>query len=85
MKRATVNQQANREMKKYCVEHGITRCELCGSDYGLTFAHKEKRRHYYSKPISWLWDRSQFRLLCLRCHEKIEYNKEATNKLFGEI
>jgi 5-methylcytosine-specific restriction endonuclease McrA len=82
MQRVTVNQQANKEMKAYCVEHGITRCELCGSDFYLTFAHRNKRRWYYDKPVEWLWKRSEWRLICLACHTKIEYDRELTEGLF---
>lgn len=86
MKRTTVNQRANREMKQYCIEHGIVSCELrlgdCTGSYGLTFAHRHKRRWYYDKPVSWLWRRDQWRLACLNCHQQIEYDKELTEKIW---
>lgn len=83
MKRETVNQKANREMKKYCMEHDILRCEICGTNNWLTFAHRHKRREYYNKPIWWLYDKNQFLLLCINCHQKIEYDSEKTKQVFN--
>jgi hypothetical protein len=83
MKRLTVNQKANKEMKAYCVAHEIVRCEFCGSTFGLTFAHLHKRRWYYDKPIEWLWKRSEWRLLCLKCHELQEYDPKMTELVFN--
>lgn len=86
MKRATVNQRANQKMKQYCVDHGITRCELklrgCTGSWGLSFAHRHKRRYYYSMPVETLWDRSEWRLACINCHEQIEYDSELTEKIW---
>ena len=82
MKRGTVNQIANRIMKKHCIDNGITRCELCNSDYHLTFAHRHKRRDYYSKPTWLLSDKNQFLLLCLKCHQDIEYDMKKTKSVF---
>jgi hypothetical protein len=86
MKRLTVNQKANLEMKKYCIEHEITTCELCHGaychNYFLTFAHKYKRRWFYDKPIEWLWDRQYWRLVGLQCHQRIEFDEALTEKLF---
>lgn len=66
------------------IEKGITYCEKCGSDFGLSFAHFHKRIWYRSQPEK-LWDFNQVLLLCLRCHEKIEYDKELTKKIFIDL
>lgn len=86
MKRATVNQRAVKEMKKYCVEHEINSCELhlpgCHGNYVLTFAHRHKRRWYYDKPVSRLWERSEWRLACLHCHQLIEYDSDLLERIW---
>lgn len=88
MKRLTVNQRANKEMKQYCIDNDIRYCEKCHGNhcqnYCLTFAHKHKRRWYYDKPVEWLWKRSEWKLLGLKCHEEIEYNSQLTQELFSD-
>jgi hypothetical protein len=72
-------------MKEYCMEHGIQSCELrlpgCTGSIFLTFAHRKKRR-FYTEPEQ-LYDRSQWRLACVNCHEQIEYDKELTERVFN--
>jgi 5-methylcytosine-specific restriction endonuclease McrA len=81
--RTKINKKANEEMKRWCIDHDLMYCEKCGGTFGLTFAHLHKRVWYYDKPDELLWDRSQWRLLCIECHTKIEFDKEATQKLFS--
>lgn len=56
------------EIKAEFAEMGVTRCEVCGTDGFLGFAHRYKRRH--------ITDDAELRvvaLLCVTCHEKVEY------------
>lgn len=56
-----------RELKKEFAEKGITRCEHCQTDNGLTFAHSKKR-----KDIKTEFDKKEVALLCLPEHMRIE-------------
>lgn len=78
-----MNKEANRRMKKWCLEQGITRCENCGQDWALSFAHKQKRRYYSSAEE--LSDPKEFLLLCLKCHQQVEYDKKLTRDLFNDL
>jgi len=40
----------NERLKKLYSLKGITRCEICGSEFILSFHHKHKRRWYKTKP-----------------------------------
>lgn len=82
MNHTLLNQRVNKELKKLFEEKGIDRCEMCGSDYLLTFAHRHKRRWYYGQE-NLLSDFNQVLLLCLKCHNRIEYNKELTEQIFN--
>lgn len=48
---------------------GITRCEMCGIGMFLGFAHRYKRRFITTED-----ELRICALLCVTCHEKIEYN-----------
>lgn len=78
--RTKMNQKANNALKKLFEEKEICSCESCGSSFGLTFAHRKKRRHY--KTVEELSDFNEVLLLCLKCHMKIEYDKKQTKELF---
>lgn len=69
------------KLKRIYEEKGITRCENCNSGSFLTFAHRHKRRWYLATE-SLLIDFNQTLLLCVRCHDKIEYNKEYSEEMF---
>lgn len=46
---------------------GITRCEICGSSFGLSFGHSKKRRHIVGDEIR------EVILICVNpCHMKLE-------------
>jgi hypothetical protein len=76
-----INLAANKILKDKYRKEGIIECEMCGSDWGLTFAHRRKRWYYKDKP-ELLSDMNETRLLCLTCHQKIEYNKKLTEEVF---
>lgn len=82
-RRTKMNTEANRIMHKWCLDNGITRCENCNSDWGLSYAHRQKRRYYST--VEELSDPSQFLLLCLKCHNDIEYSKSDTARLFKDL
>lgn len=79
-----INIDANRKLKELFADKGITRCELCGSDNYLSFAHRHKRIWYRGYP-ELLSDFNQVLLLCVPCHEKMEYNKDLTSKIFAGL
>lgn len=73
---------ARRKLKKEYYAKNITTCELmlegCTATNYLSFAHRYKRRdprceHTFEQTI----------LACIPCHNKIEYDKELTEKMFG--
>ena len=74
-------------MKDYCVHHDIYGCELrlegCTWNSFLTFAHRHKRRWYYGQE-ELLTDRNEWRLACINCHEKIEYDRDLTEEVFQQ-
>ena len=80
-----MSQQINKILKKKFLDIDTTRCEYpnCNSEYGLTFAHRHKRRFYTNK--SMLTDLNQVVLLCLKHHMLIEYDKQATIDLFNKL
>lgn len=77
------NQIANKKLKKLFRDKNLFFCEVCGSAY-TTYAHRHKRRWYLDKP-ELLYDFNQVLLLCLNCHNKIEYNKDARDWLFNKL
>jgi hypothetical protein len=71
-------------------DDGTTTCELrfsgCTYDNFLSFAHKEKRSWYYPldrEPL--LGDKSHVILACTNCHDKIENNKDLSDKMFEKL
>lgn len=59
-------------------------CEICGSPSMLSVAHRHKRIFYKNKEDK-LSDINQILLLCIKCHEKIEYSREETEKWFERL
>ena len=84
-KQTKINIEANRKLKEMYQEKGITHCELklegCWKNSTLGFAHLHKRIWYIHKP-ELLSDFNQTILACTSCHQKIEYNKVLTEKMF---
>ncbi|PJZ89514.1 hypothetical protein [Leptospira levettii] len=86
-KRTIVNQMAVPILTEKFRSLGICRCENCFSDYILQFAHRFKRRHYWSKRglegnLEALTDIKHVLLLCAKCHNFIEERPNETRKLF---
>jgi len=67
------NISANRKLKKEYQRRGITRCEICGSGWGLSFHHRHHRLYYYTH--EGLGEFSETILVCQPCHDKIEGDK----------
>ena len=82
-KRGKMNKKANAILAKIFLIEGTTWCEVCGSKDFLTWAHRSKRRFYRS--VEELADPYEVLLLCGDCHREIEYDKEATEKLFKRL
>ena len=82
-KRGKMNIEALKRNKSNFLSRGITRCERCGSDYGLRFAHRKKRRHYSS--VDELSDFNEVLLLCIRCDSVSEYNRDLLESWFREL
>ena len=78
-----MNKKANALLKKKFEELGITRCEICGSDYGLTFMHRQKRRYYNTAEE--LSDLNKVILACMADHRRLEYDRKATEELFSKL
>lgn len=82
-KRGKMNREANKRMKAWCESQGITRCEVCGGSWGMSFAHRKKRRFYLT--VEELSDPSEFILTCARCHAELEYDKKKTSEVFKDL
>lgn len=63
---------ARKKLKSAFMKAGIVRCEICHTDAFLSFAHSKKRRFIHTNEE--LFDVA---LLCIPCHEKIEYSGHA--------
>ena len=79
---------ARKKLKVIYEDRGIRYCEArlpgcCVSNF-LSFAHRQKRIEYYSKP-ELLGSFEETLLLCIHCHQKIENDKELTEKLFKQL
>jgi 5-methylcytosine-specific restriction endonuclease McrA len=78
-----------KKLKKEFEDRGITYCELCGSTFNLSFAHRKKRRFYYSRipgeEERLLGDWNEVLLLCIPCHQKIEKDAELTREVFNRL
>lgn len=81
--RTAMNKKANAILKKKFIDMGKTSCEICGSNYALTFMHRLKRRHYTS--LNALSDMNEVILACIKCHTKYEYDRKATEELFKRL
>ena len=71
-------------LKEEYQDRGITTCEArlpgCWYNNALSFAHRYKRNdprceHTYKGTL----------LICIPCHDKIEYDTELTEKLFNQL
>jgi hypothetical protein len=78
-----MNKKANATLKKLFISKGIITCEICHSPYQLTWMHRKKRRYYLTAEE--LSDFSEVILACMSCHQKCEYDREATENLFSKL
>lgn len=86
MNRTKINLKANKEIKKQIDKKQIYFCEACGKIFRwLTVAHRHKRTYYYDKSDKLLWNYKQWIVACIHCHEKMEEDKELTEKIFLEL
>ena len=83
MSRTQMNAEALKINKENFGKKGITYCESCGVSFGLSFAHRQKRRHY--RTVKELTDYNEVIVLCLREHEIIEKSPEKTRELFDRL
>ena len=83
MNRTVINRQANKKLKELYLSKDITRCEMCGGSWGLSFAHRKKRRFYQT--LEDLSDFNETLLLCYTCHNRIEYDKQLTEDTFNKL
>lgn len=75
------NVESNRLLKNQFESAGITRCEVTGRDWMLSFAHKDKRRNYLSCPEE-MSKIENVLLLTIPVHNLIEHNRDLTLKIF---
>lgn len=64
-------ESARRQLKVKFEAANVTRCELCGTDDFLSFAHSKKRRHIQGDELN------EVALLCIPCHQSAELLPEA--------
>lgn len=62
--------EAREKLKREYFDRGVIVCELCGSTWGLSFHHIDKRSTGKAKHTF-----EGTRLLCINCHRKAEYDK----------
>jgi hypothetical protein len=78
----------NNEIKKICISKNISGCEIrlkgCWGEYECHPAHRHKRRYYLNNNIK-LSDYKQWIIACNYCHNKIEYDRKATEELFMRL
>jgi len=79
-----LNIASNKILKKIYEDKEITRCELCGSDWALSFHHRHKRRWYRDCPEK-LSEFNQTLLLCCKCHDLCEMSRSMTEDVFGRL
>jgi len=82
-RRGRLNKVANARLKQAFIIRGMTNCEICGSSSMLSFAHRQKRVNY--RTVEELSDFNEVLLLCIPCHQKIEYDRELTNYWFTKL
>ena len=68
--------KARKRLKEEYFNNGITRCEVCGSDWALSFHHLDKRSSGKAEHTF-----EATRLLCQPHHHKAEYDREFNTTL----
>lgn len=92
-----VNKEARRRIAEKAEELGLNRCELdlknkfgikdvgeCSKYIFLAPAHRHKR-DWYKGDVEKLSDYKQWVCGCTMCHQRIEYDKELTEKVFEKL
>ena len=82
-KQGRINLAANKILKVLYAEKEITKCEICGSDWALSWHHKHHR--YYYKTVEELADFNTTLLLCPVCHNKYMPDSKETLELFNKL
>lgn len=82
-KQGIINREANKRLAEIYREKGITECEICGSEWGLSWHHKHRRNYY--KNVEGLSDFNETILLCIKCHNKYKPDSEETIDLFNKF
>ena len=67
------NQKINDSLRQTYKDAGVVKCEECGSDFALSWHHRQKRRHYKSWNEMTLWNQTV--LLCCVHHGYCENGK----------
>ena len=71
--------RARKRLIKEFAEKELASCEICGSTFGLSFHHRNKRRendkHIFDKVI----------LVCAKHHQELEYNRTLTKQWFEKL
>lgn len=79
------NLEANRRLKKILPkEYCEVQLDGCMNNWPLTWAHRHKRSWYKGDP-DLLADLNQVVVACQPCHDKIEHDKELTEKVFSKL
>ena len=85
MNRININKKARKKIAEICRDNDWLYCKIrldgCMGQAHAP-AHKHKRRWCYDKPDEMLWALDQWLPACTFCHNKIEFNKELTKKVF---
>ena len=88
-KRTKANIESNKRLKEMFVSMGHPeRCEMCGSTFALSFAHKHRRDHYqgeYEVLVETLSDYNEVIIACIKCHMSIEGKQEMTDEVFNRL
>lgn len=87
VKKESANDRWKKQREKLKVifqEKGMTRCELCGSNFILSFHHRHKRWLYIRRK-ELLGDFNQVILVYAKHHELLERDKELTEYYFKKL
>lgn len=76
-----INMDANHKLKEEFQDLGVISCEICGSEWALSWHHRHKRQWYRGK--EWLLsDIRQVLLLCPNHHDMLERSRALSNETF---
>ena len=76
--RTEMNKKARRMIAEVAEEHGLDRCELCGSTFGVAPAHRFPRIHY--RTAEELSDYNSWICLCIKCHTRLDDRSQTTEE-----